>query len=85
MFKPSEKYNLNCLQIQGNVEDWMHQKSSRENCCNFWSENKKKVPNVAYESHLTGEETPLQDRVTQKMFWGGKHSVKIDFLGASSF
>ena len=84
MFKPSEKYNLNCLQIQGNVEDWMHQKSSRENCCNFWSENKKKVPNVAYESHLIGEETPLQGWVTQKMLWGGTRALKIKNFDAST-
>ena len=65
--------------------DLSSKKSSRKNGRNFWTENKKKVPNVAYEGHLIGEETPLQGWVTQKMLWGGTRAVKIDFLGASTF
>ena len=60
-------------------------KSSRENGRNFGSGNKKKAPNVAIRSHLTGEETPRQDGASQKLFQGGKRGLKIEFLGASSF
>ena len=34
----------------------------------FDPEIKKKAPNVANRRHLTGDKTPLQDGVSQKIF-----------------
>ena len=45
-----------------------HHLSSQENRRNFSSRNKKKAPNVANRRHLTGDKTPLQDGVSQKIF-----------------
>ena len=52
----------------GEILDFSSKSPLRKTAATLDPEIKKKAPNVAIRSHLTGEETPRQDGVSQKLF-----------------